>query len=58
MELQVLRLVAAEGTDKTIPAELCLSGRTIERHVGNIFIKLDLSTRAGPTAWAYKHGLI
>jgi DNA-binding CsgD family transcriptional regulator len=57
-ELQVLRLVAAGGTNKTIADELCRSERTIERHVSNIFTKLDLSTRAAATAWAYEHGLI
>ena len=57
-ELQVLRLVAAGDTNKAIAAELCLSDRTIERHLSNIFTKLDLSTRAAATAWAYKHDLI
>jgi DNA-binding CsgD family transcriptional regulator len=57
-ELQVLRLVAAGGTNKAIAAELFLSERTIERHLSNIFTKLDLSTRAGATAWAYEHRLI
>jgi DNA-binding CsgD family transcriptional regulator len=57
-ELQVLRLVAAGDTNKAIAAELSLSDRTIERHLSNIFTKLDLSTRAAATAWAYEHGLI
>jgi DNA-binding CsgD family transcriptional regulator len=57
-ELQVLRLVAAGDTNKAIAAELCLSARTIERHLSNIFTKLDLSTRAAATAWAYEHDLI
>jgi DNA-binding CsgD family transcriptional regulator len=57
-ELQVLRLVAAGDTNKAIAAELCLSERTIERHLSNIFNKLDLSTRAAATAWAYEHDLI
>jgi len=57
-ELQVLRLVAAGDTNKAIAAELCLSERTIERHLSNIFTKHDLSTRAGATAWAYEHDLI
>jgi len=56
-ELQVLRLVAAGDTNKAIAAELCLSERTIERHLSNIFTKLDLATRAAATAWAYQHGL-
>jgi DNA-binding CsgD family transcriptional regulator/tetratricopeptide (TPR) repeat protein len=57
-ELQVLRLVAAGKTNATIAAELSLSERTIERHLSNIFTKLDLSTRTAATAWAYQHGLI
>ena len=57
-ELQVLRLVAAGKTNATIAAELFLSERTIERHLSNIFTKLDLSTRTAATAWAYDHGLI
>jgi DNA-binding NarL/FixJ family response regulator len=54
----VLRLVASGSTNKAIAAELCLSERTIERHLSNIFTKLDLSTRTAATAWAYEHGLI
>lgn len=57
-EVQVLRLVAAGKTNATVAAELCLSERTVERHLSNIFTKLDLSTRTAATAWAYKHGLI
>jgi DNA-binding NarL/FixJ family response regulator len=55
--LQVLRLVATGDTNKAIAAELSLSERTIERHLTNIFTKLDLSTRAAATAWAYEHDL-
>jgi DNA-binding CsgD family transcriptional regulator/tetratricopeptide (TPR) repeat protein len=57
-ELQVLRLVSVGKTNATIAAELFLSERTIERHLSNIFTKLDLSTRTAATAWAYEHGLI
>lgn len=57
-EVQVLRLVSAGKTNATIAAELFLSERTIERHLSNIFTKLDLSTRTAATAWAYEHGLV
>ena len=57
-EVQVLRLVSAGKTNAAIAAELSLSARTIERHLSNIFTKLDLSTRTAATAWAYEHGLI
>ena len=57
-ELQVLRLVAAGETNKTIAAELVLSERTVDRHVSNIFTKLGVSSRAAATAFAYNHQLI
>jgi DNA-binding CsgD family transcriptional regulator len=57
-ELQILRFVAAGNTNKMIAAQLFLSERTIERHLSNIFTKLDMSTRTAATAWAYQHGLI
>jgi DNA-binding CsgD family transcriptional regulator len=57
-ELQVLRQVAAGKTNKAIAAELCLSEKTIDRHVSNIFAKLDVASRAAATAFAYRHKLI
>jgi DNA-binding NarL/FixJ family response regulator len=57
-ELQVLRLVAAGETNKAIAAELVLSGRTVDRHVSNIFSKLGVSSRAAVTAYAYEHQFI
>jgi DNA-binding NarL/FixJ family response regulator len=57
-ELQVLRLVAAGKTNKAIAVELGLSEKTVDRHVSNIFTKLDVSTRAAATAYAYQHRLI
>lgn len=57
-EVQVLRLVAAGETNKAIAAELVLSGRTVDRHVSNIFTKLGVSSRAGATAYAYRHQLV
>jgi DNA-binding CsgD family transcriptional regulator len=57
-ELEVLRLVAAGKTNKTIASELNLSEKTVDRHVSNIFVKLDVNTRAAATAYAYQHGLV
>ncbi|MCR4266911.1 LuxR family transcriptional regulator [Nitratireductor sp. ZSWI3] len=57
-ELQVLRLVAAGKTNRQIADELQLSGKTVDRHVSNIFNKLDVPTRAAATAWAYEHRLV
>ena len=57
-ELQVLRLVARGKTNKSIAGELSLSGKTVDRHVSNIFTKLDVPSRAAATAFAYEHQLI
>jgi DNA-binding CsgD family transcriptional regulator len=57
-EVQVLRLVASGKTNRAIAAELFISERTVERHVSNIFIKLDVSSRAAATAYAYEHQLV
>lgn len=57
-ELEVLRLVARGMTNKAIAAMLGLSDRTIDRHVSNIFDKLNVTTRAAATAMAYELRLI
>jgi DNA-binding CsgD family transcriptional regulator len=57
-ELQVLRLIATGQTNKVIASHLSLSEKTIERHVTNIFAKLDVASRAAATAFAYQHKLI
>jgi DNA-binding CsgD family transcriptional regulator len=57
-EMQVLRLVASGRTNKSIAADLSLSEKTVDRHVSNIFNKIDVPSRAAATAYAYEHKLI
>jgi ATP/maltotriose-dependent transcriptional regulator MalT len=57
-ELEVLRLVATGKSNKAIASSLFLSERTVERHVANIFRKLDVPSRTAATAEAYRHALI
>jgi DNA-binding CsgD family transcriptional regulator len=57
-EVEVLRLVAAGMTNRAIADALSISERTVDRHVSNIFTKLDVSTRAAATAFAYENGLV
>ena len=56
-ELEVLRLVASGRTNREIADVLTISPHTVGRHLQNIFMKLDLSSRAAATAYAYEHGL-
>jgi len=56
-EAEVLRLVATGKTNRDIAAELVLSEHTVARHLQNIFAKLDVSSRAAATAFAFEHDL-
>jgi pimeloyl-ACP methyl ester carboxylesterase/DNA-binding CsgD family transcriptional regulator len=51
-ELEVLELVAAGLTNEAIAERLCLSVRTVERHLSNIYAKLGLSGKAARAAAA------
>lgn len=57
-ELEVLRLVATGMTNKSIAGELGLSVKTIDRHLSNLFLKLNVSSRAEATACAFKKSLV
>jgi DNA-binding CsgD family transcriptional regulator len=57
-ETEVLRLVATGKTNRAVAADLGISEKTVARHLSNIFTKLDLSSRAAATAWAYEHDLL
>jgi DNA-binding NarL/FixJ family response regulator len=57
-ELDVLILVAGGKTNRAIANKLGISEKTVARHMSNIFNKLDLSSRAAATAYAYQHQLI
>jgi DNA-binding CsgD family transcriptional regulator len=56
-EMEVLKLIAAGHTNRTIGSRLKISEKTVARHVSNIFTKLGLNSRAAATAYAYQHGL-
>jgi ATP/maltotriose-dependent transcriptional regulator MalT len=56
-EAEVLRLVATGRSNKEIAARLGLSVKTVSRHLSNIFTKIDVSSRAAATAFAFEHGI-
>jgi len=56
-EAELLALLATGRTNREIASRLCISEKTVARHVSNIFNKIGVSSRAAATAYALKHGL-
>jgi DNA-binding CsgD family transcriptional regulator len=57
-EIEVLEHLAAGATNRQIADALGISERTVDRHVSNIYTKLDVSSRAAATAFAYEHDIV
>ena len=57
-EAEVLRLIAAGRTNNEMALELCLSAKTVSRHLSNIFTKIGVTSRSAATAFAFEHELI
>ena len=53
----MLRLLAAGRSNREVAAALALSVRTVERHITNLYLKIDARNRADATAYAVRHGL-
>jgi DNA-binding NarL/FixJ family response regulator len=56
-EAEVLSLVAAGMSNRSLAASLTLSEKTVARHLSNIFTKLGVSSRTQAAAYAFEHGL-
>ena len=56
-ESEVLRCIALGKSNREIAAELVLSVRTVERHITNIYGKINARGRADATAYALGHNL-
>jgi DNA-binding NarL/FixJ family response regulator len=57
-EVEVLGQLALGATNREIAGVLGISERTVDRHVSNIYTKLDVSSRAAATAFALQHHLV
>ncbi|GAC1426506.1 MAG: hypothetical protein PVS3B3_19430 [Ktedonobacteraceae bacterium] len=57
-EREVLQLVAEGHTDREVADTLVLSPRTVNRHLSNILVKLNVSGRAAAVAYAIRQGLV
>lgn len=57
-EREVLVLLATGATNRAIAVRLGISDKTVARHISNLFLKLNVSSRAAATAWAYDHDVV
>lgn len=57
-EVQVLALVATGKSNREIAMELVISEYTVRRHLQNVFAKLNVSSRAAATTYAFQHHLL
>lgn len=57
-EREVAVLIAQGESNREIAAELVISERTVESHVGNVLNKLGFGTRAEIRKWAKEKGLL
>jgi DNA-binding NarL/FixJ family response regulator len=57
-EVEVLQLLARGLTNKQIADTLCISGKTVSRHIENIYVKIRVSNRARASLFAVRNGLM
>ncbi len=57
-EIEIVRLIEKEYSNKKIAEELFLSERTVETHRKNIFRKTKTNSVIGLIKYAYEHKLI
>jgi DNA-binding NarL/FixJ family response regulator len=53
-QLQVLRLIAEGKSSREIAAALVLSERTVQRHIAELYTRINVHNRAEATAFAFR----
>ncbi|HLO13536.1 MAG TPA: LuxR C-terminal-related transcriptional regulator [Anaerolineales bacterium] len=56
-ELEILQLLLAGHTNKSIAAQIYISEKTVEFHLDNIYTKIGVRTRMMAAVWALQHGI-
>jgi DNA-binding NarL/FixJ family response regulator len=57
-EIEVLRLITLGKTNGEIGATLSISEKTVEKHIGEIFTKLDVHSRVEAAVYAIREGIV
>jgi DNA-binding NarL/FixJ family response regulator len=57
-EIEILRRVAGGATNKQVAEQICISEKTVGRHLANIYAKLGVSSRTAAVAWAHDKNVL
>jgi ATP/maltotriose-dependent transcriptional regulator MalT len=57
-ELDVLSRIAGGATNRQVAQQLCLSDKTVARHLANIYAKLGVSSRTAAVSWAHANNVL
>ncbi|KUI23114.1 helix-turn-helix transcriptional regulator [Mycobacterium sp. IS-1496] len=58
-EIDILRRIAADGaSNRQLAQQMFISEKTVGRHLANIYLKLQVSSRAAAVAWAHQHNIV
>jgi DNA-binding CsgD family transcriptional regulator len=58
-ELDILRRIAADGaSNRQLAQRMFISEKTVGRHLANIYLKLQVSSRAAAVAWAHQYDIV
>ena len=57
-EIEILRCVAAGATNKQVAEQICISEKTVARHLANLYAKLGVSSRTAAVAWAHENNVV
>jgi DNA-binding NarL/FixJ family response regulator len=53
-----LQHIAGGATNKQVAEQMCISEKTVGRHLANIYAKLGVSSRTAAVAWAHANNLL
>ena len=57
-EIEILRRVAGGATNKQVALQICISEKTVGRHLANVYAKLGVSSRTAAVAWARDNNVL
>ena len=54
----MLRLIACDHSGTGVARQLAISAKTVQHHVGDVYEKLGMHSRAAGALFATEHGLL